>query len=223
MKKTIGCLAGFSLVCTSVLSLSPASAYSVNFNGSVTIDFSSDPNFGALMGTRTLTINKLLEVPYAQDALLLSLADGDTSLPASLLLNNFFPQTVIPGLTFNSIAIASFSGSGSAVSASGDTTNFNFHFNPTDPVLGIPVVEVTDFNQNLSQCVTSSCHFTSLAPGTLSAAFGITYLGIPAIVNITSASTAFALQTTPIPEPSTLVGLLLMIGLSAFDFKRHHR
>jgi hypothetical protein len=222
-----GLTAMTSLLCVS----SAVNALTVNFQGNLNIDFSSDPTFGSTIGVQTLTINDTITLPFTAEELANSLGDGDSTVPISFLLSSLFPQEVIPdALVINGVNITEFSGTVSAYSDTEFLTNFDFMFGN---IMGEPTLDLSNFNANLSQCVFIACRYTITGGNaTLTASFDASLLQslapfsslsspsiteTPIILTVNNAAVTSELSTQSVPEslswfvvPTVLGGMAVL-------------
>ncbi len=218
-------LAGLSAIATILGLNTTTNALSLNFKGRLAIDFSSDPLLGSMMGQKTLDINDVITLPFTEADILASLADGDSTIPFSFLLERFFPQEIIPQvLRLDKIEISHFSGTGSVSSAKGFLTNFDFVYGE---VFEQPVIELTNFTKNLAQCVFIQCQYAIAThnPALLSASFEATLL-TPLISSAPSlASTTLTVSNAPVSAsfatqavPESLNGLIFPFVFAGIAF-----
>ncbi|MGK7931865.1 MAG: hypothetical protein AB4041_10590 [Microcystaceae cyanobacterium] len=237
-QRTFEVAISLAVVSSAVWLNSEANAYPVSFQGGITIDFGiiTNPPLGNV-GLQTITVDDTVDLPLTQEEILLSLADGDSSIPIEPLLAGFFPQELeVNGqsVILNDIDITTFVGTGIASSDEGFLTNFNFEYINSDPVLEVPVVELTGFNSNLSQCVNIKCQY-NVASSNLTALFDATLITSETTTDLFATNTDFtisltdalvtaSLSATAVPESTAWFVLPVVFGgvvLSKFLFNEH--
>lgn len=188
---------------------SEVSAYTVSFEGGITIDFGTvtiPPSLDLNVGQQTITLDGAIDLPFTREQILFSLADGDSSIPIDPLFSRLFPQELdINGqpIQLNDIDITTFTGLGSVSSADGFLTNFNFEYIASDPVLMIPVVEITEFNPSLSQCVDIKCQY-AIPTAILTASFDATLINSITTADFSVANINFPIDVTDAPVTASV-------------------
>ena len=206
-KKTVEILISMAAISATFWLDYHANAYTVSFQGGITIDFgvvSVPPTIN--IGQQTITIDDTIDLPFTREQLLLSLADGDSSIPIESLLSGFFPQKLEVDsqlIRLNNIDISTFTGSGSASSNLGFLSPFNFEYIPLDPVLGVPTVELKGFNPNFSQCVDIKCQY-EVTSSSLTASFDATLINAVPTTDLFIANTDFTINLSNAPATASL-------------------
>jgi hypothetical protein len=225
-KRTFEIVMSLAVVSSAVCLNSEANAYPVSFQGGITIDFGTilTPPLGNV-GEQTITIDDTIDLPFTREEILLSLSDGDSSIPIEFLLAGFLPQELevnSQSVRLNSIDISTFTGSGSASSVGGLLTDFDFEYIASDPVLGVSVVELTNFDPNLSQCVDIQCQY-EVTSSTLTATFDATLINSVTNTNfnisLIDAPVTASLSAAAVPESTAWFVLPIVFGsviLSSF-------
>lgn len=222
--------AGLTAITSLLFVSSNANALTISFQGNLNIDFSSDPNLGSSIGVRTLAINDTITLPFTAEELAASLEDGDSTVPISFLLSTLFPQEVIPDvLVINGINITEFSGTSSVHYGTEFLTNFDFAF---ANIMGEPALELSNFNANLSQCISIACQYTITGGNaTLTASFNANLLQslvpfssfsspfiteTPIILTVNNAGVTSELSTQSVPESLSWFVVPIVLGGMAF-------
>ncbi len=210
-----------------VLSPNSASAFTLDIQGNFTLFEFSGPTL-----SNTYTFDDSLKEDFLN-----SVSDNDSSIPLAPLLPSFNDLlSQLPGqLSFpTSVSLENlvdFSGTGSVAITNQGVVSFGFVFVEEDPTLQVPVAEVSfEGEENVADCVEVSCIWSGsfselkfsfeegqvvqvIPPGSLT--FTITSTPTPQGPTVTSNLQ----EATPVPETTSVLGLLALGTLGATTLK----
>lgn len=210
-----------------VLSPNSASAFTVGIQGNFTFSGFSGPTV-----SNTYTFDDSLKEDFLN-----SVSDNDSSVPLAPLLPSFnellsqFPGPLPFPTSVSLENLVDFSGTGAVNIANQGVVSFGFVFVEEDPTLQVPVAEVTfEGEENVADCVEVSCIWSGsfselklsfeegqvinvVPPGSLT--FTITSTPTPQGPTVTSNLQ----EATPVPETTSVLGLLALGTLGATTLK----